>query len=221
MPKKALLWACAQFSYLPQGPMILLIERLVFQEENIMTIRDYSYPWYAKFLHLGMAGFGIAAFLTGELAEDGANSLGYLLHAYLGLSLATFVLLRVLRGFIGSGPLCFSDWSPLSSGQWKMAMQDLGSLVRFQIPERGMHEGLAGLTQFFGITVFAWMGVTGTGLFLLGGGLESELFELVEEAHEVGEILIPVYLAFHVGSVLLHSLAGNPLWRKMWVFGRK
>ncbi len=133
-----------------------------------MTNQDYSYPWYAKILHLGMAGFGIAAFLTGELAEDGGLSLGYLLHTYLGLSLATFVLVRVLCGVLGSGPLRFSDWSPLSRRQWKMAIQDLGSLVRFQIPERGMHEGLAGLTQVFGIIVFAWMGLTGSGLFLLG-----------------------------------------------------
>jgi hypothetical protein len=82
-----------------------------------------------------------------------------------------------------------------------------------------MHEGLAGLTQAFGITVFAWMGATGTGLFLLGGGPESEFFEVMEEIHEVGEALIPFYLALHVGSVLLHSLAGNPLWRRMWTFG--
>ena len=186
-----------------------------------MTNQDYSYPWYAKVLHLGMAAFGIAAFLTGELAEGGSNSLGYLFHAYLGLSLATFVLLRVLRGLIGSGPLRFANWSPLSRRQRTMALQDLANLVRFRVPKRGMHEGLAGLTQAFGIAIFAWMGATGTGLFLLGGGPESEFFEIVEEVHEVGESLIPLYLALHVGSVLLHSLAGNPIWRKMWTFGAR
>lgn len=184
-----------------------------------MTHQDYSYPWYAKVLHLGMAGFGIAAFLTGELAEDGVNSLGYLLHAYLGLSLASFMLLRVLRGLLGSGPLRFSDWSPFSSGQWQMAVADMRSLVRLQVPERGMHEGLAGLTQAFGIAIFALMGATGTGLFLLGGGPESVFFEAVEEVHELGEALIPLYLALHVGSVLLHVLVGNPVWRRMWTFG--
>ncbi len=186
-----------------------------------MPNQDYSYPWYAKVLHLGMAGFGIAAFLTGELAEGGSNSLGYLLHAYLGLSLMTFVLLRVLRGVAGPGPLHFSGWSPLSRRQWTMALHDLGSLARFHIPERGMHDGLAGLTQAFGIAIFAWMGATGTGLFLLRSGLENELFEVVEEFHEVGEALIPLYLALHVGSVLLHSLAGNPRWRKMWTFSER
>jgi cytochrome b561 len=183
-----------------------------------MTSQDYSYPWYAKLLHLGMAAFGIAAYVTGELAEDGYNSLGYLFHAYLGLSLATFVLMRVLRGLVGPGPLRFSDWSPLSRRQWTIALQDLGNLVRFRVPERGMHEGLAGLTQAFGIAIFAWMGATGIGLFLLGGGPETELFEVAEEYHEVGEALIPLYLALHVGSVFVHSLAGNPIWRKMWTF---
>jgi cytochrome b561 len=183
-----------------------------------MAREDYSYPWYAKLLHLGMAGFGIAAYLTGELAENGYDSLGYLFHAYLGLSLATFVLLRVLRGFVGPGPLRFADWSPLSRRQWTMALQDLRNLVSFRVPERGMHEGLAGLTQAFGIAIFAWMGATGTGVFLLGGGPESELFELVEEFHEVGEALIPLYLVLHVGSVFVHSLVGNPIWRKMWTF---
>jgi cytochrome b len=189
--------------------------------ENIMANQNYSYPLYAKILHFGMAGFGITAFLTGELAEDGSNSLGYLLHAYLGLSLATFVLLRLLRGLIGSGPLRFSDWSPISRHQWGLALQDSGSLLRFRVPERGMHEGLAGLTQAFGIAIFALMGATGTGLFLLGGGPESGLFEVVEEVHEVGEALIPLYLALHVGSVLLHSLAGSPIWQKMWTFRRR
>jgi cytochrome b len=186
-----------------------------------MANQDYTYPLYAKILHFGMAGFGIVAFLTGELAEDGSNSLGYLLHAYLGLSLAVFVLLRLLRGLIGSGPLRFSDWSPISRHQWKSALQDIRDLLRFRVPERGMHEGLAGLTQAFGIAIFGWMGATGTGLFLLGGGPEGELFEVVEEIHEVGETLIPLYLALHVGSVLMHSLAGNPIWRRMWTFGGK
>lgn len=183
-----------------------------------MSIQDYSYPWYAKLLHLGMAGFGIAAFLTGELAEDGLDSFGYMLHAYLGLSLATFVLLRIVRGLVGPGPLRFSDWSPFTRRQLSMALEDVGSLIRFRVPERGMHEGLAGLTQAFGIAVFAWMGATGTGLFLLDGGPESEFFEVLEEVHEIGEALIPVYLVLHIGSVVLHSLAGRPIWRRMWTF---
>lgn len=182
-----------------------------------MASNDYSYPTYAKILHLGLAVFGITAFLTGEWADNGASSPGYLLHAYLGLSLATAVSLRVLAGFAGPGPMRFSDWSPFSRRQWALAIQDVASLMQFRVPERGMHEGLAGLTQAFGLAIFAWMGASGTGLFLLGG-MESEFFG---KAHEVGEALIPFYLAVHVGSVVVHSLAGKPIWRRMWTFAKK
>lgn len=186
-----------------------------------MTIRDYSYPWYGKLLHLGLASFGIASYLTGELAEDGSSGTGYWLHAYLGLSLAAFVLLRIVRGFAGPGPLRFSDWSPFSRRQWTLALRDLGSLLRFRVPERGMHEGLAGLTQALGIAIFALMAATGTVLLLLAGGPENAVFEAMEEIHEAGEALVPLYLALHVGAVLLHSLAGHATWRRMWTFGSR
>lgn len=185
-----------------------------------MSDTNYSYPLYAKILHVGLAGFGITAFLTGEFAEDGTGSLGYLVHAYLGLSLATFVLLRVLRGLGGSGPLRFSGWSPFSRRQWQLAADDVRSLWRLKVPERGMHEGLAGLTQALGLIIFAFMGLTGTAMFFLANGAESALFETVEEVHELGEALIPLYLTLHVGSVLVHSMAGHPIWQRMWKFRR-
>jgi cytochrome b len=183
-----------------------------------MDTQTYTYPSYAKILHLGMATFGILAFLTAEGAEDSSTSVGYLLHAYLGLSLAASVLLRVICGCVGQMQMRFSSWSPLSRRQWAMALDDVRNLLRLRVPERGMHEGLAGLTQAFGLAVFAWMGATGTGMYLLAGGRLHDLFEVVEEIHEVGESLIPLYLALHVGSVIVHSIAGRPIWQRMWRF---
>lgn len=183
-----------------------------------MTNYEYTYPLYAKVLHAGMAIFGITAFLTGEIAENGANSTGFYIHAYLGLSLALFVIMRLVSGISGSGRMRFSGWSPLSPRQWKLASQDVRNLIKLQVPERGMHEGLSGLTQAFGLILFSWMGATGTGLFLLNEGKQNTLFEIIEELHEVGEALIPLYLALHVGSVLVHSLAGKSIWQRMWEF---
>ena len=177
-----------------------------------------NYPLYAQVIHLGLAIFGIAAFLTGELAEEGHNSTGFLLHAYLGLSLTTFILLRVASGLLGPAPLSFSGWSPVSRQQCSFAMQDLRCLLQLRIPERKSHQGLAGLVQAFGLFIFSWMSATGTGLFLLRGGPEGTLFELLEELHEVGETLIPLYLALHVGAVIVHTLAGRSIWKKMFSF---
>jgi hypothetical protein len=60
------------------------------------------------------------------------------------------------------------------------------------------------------------MGATGSGLYLLAGRGGEALFESLEELHELGEGLIPLYLLLHVGSVVLHSLAGRPIWQRMW-----
>lgn len=180
---------------------------------------DYTYSWQAKLLHAGMAVFGITAFLTGEFAEHGPTTAGFLIHAYLGLTLTVFVLTRLLAG--GVGLLRFGAWSPFSSGQWRMAVEDISSLLRLDVPERGMHEGIAGLTQSFGLMLFAWMGLTGSALFYIDYRLQHRLFEVVEELHEVGEDLIPVYLALHVGSVVVHSMAARPIWQRMWKFGSK
>jgi Ni,Fe-hydrogenase I cytochrome b subunit len=98
-----------------------------------------------------------------------------------------------------------------------MAFQDIHQLLRLRWPERGMHEGLAGLAQFFGLMLFAWMGLTGAALYFLGAS-ESGALETIEEWHEVGETLIPLYLALHVGSVLVHTLTGHSNWRRIWTF---
>jgi len=185
-----------------------------------MSEQNYTYPRYAKILHLGLAAFGISAFLTGEFAEDGNNSFGYLLHAYLGLSLALVMIFRLIPGLSSSRAMGFSSWSLFSRQQWAMVLQDLRSLLLFRMPERGRHEGLAGLTQAFGLLVFALMALTGTGLFILGDGPESGLFEALEKVHEVGESLIPLYLFLHVGAVILHTIAGHSIWKRMFSFAR-
>jgi cytochrome b561 len=181
----------------------------------------YYYPAYAKAIHLGLAVFGITAYFTGEFAENANASIGYLLHAYLGLSLAAVMLVRIGCGFSSSQALSFNGWSPFSRSQWDLALEDFRTLLRFTVPDRGRHQGLAGLTQCFGLIIFAWMAMTGTGLFILGAGPESDAFELLEQVHEVGETLIPLYLALHVGAVILHTISGNPIWKKMFMLEKQ
>jgi cytochrome b561 len=185
-----------------------------------MQAEQYTFPNWARLLHAGMAIFGIAAYLTAELAEDTAStSTGYLLHAYLGLSLLAVILIRTLTGMTAGGVMNFKGWFPFSREQFWLAVEDIRNLVQMRIPERSVHQGLAALVQSAGLIIFLWMGVTGAGLFVLNGS-ESELAEALEELHEVGEDLIPIYLFLHIGAVVLHTLAGKPVWQKMWKFGK-
>jgi len=181
-----------------------------------MNTTKYSYSVTAKMIHMGLAIFGILAYLTAEGAEHSDGGIGYLLHAYLGLTLMTFVLLRIVAGYIGSTKMRFSSWSPFSRLQWMQSIDDVKTLIRFKIPERGMHEGIAGLVQAFGLIIFAWMGVTGTALYFLNERTNGTLYEIFEETHEVGESLIPLFLLLHVGAVILHTLTGTPNWKRIW-----
>lgn len=181
-----------------------------------MKNTDYRYSIPTKFIHMGLALFGIFAYLTAEGAESGEAGFGYLLHAYLGLTLMAFILLRVISGY--TGKMRFSSWSPFSRTQWLLAITDVKGLLKFKIPARGMHEGIAGLVQAFGLVVFAWMGATGTALYFINESVNGSLYEIIEEAHEVGEALIPLFLMLHVGAVILHSLMGKPNWKKIWRF---
>jgi len=179
-------------------------------------MKKNEYPTYAKLIHLGLALFGIAAYLTSEFADDDVTSIGYLLHSYLGLSVATFIILRLGVGVATQGKLSFKNWSPFSIKQWQLSLNDFRSLLSLKIPERDTHQGLSGVTQAFGLLIFTWMSLTGITLFMLGSDTESKAFEFIEEIHEVGETLIPLYLCLHVGAVALHMLCGKPIWKKMF-----
>lgn len=181
------------------------------------TINDrYSLP--AKLIHMGLAVFGILAYLTAETAEHSDGGIGYLLHTYLGLTLMAFILLRIVGGYTGLTKMRFSSWSPFSRSQWSESIDDIKSLIKFTMPERGMHEGLAGLVQAFGLIIFAWMGATGTALYFINESTNGTLYEIFEEAHEIGESLIPMFLVLHVGAVITHSLTGKPNWKRIWHF---
>ena len=63
------------------------------------------------------------------------------------------------------------------------------------------------------------MGATGTALYFIGDFESSILGEFIAEIHEVGESLIPLFLFLHIGAVLLHTLLGHSILKRMFSFG--
>ncbi|UCC57076.1 MAG: cytochrome b/b6 domain-containing protein [Gammaproteobacteria bacterium] len=173
----------------------------------------------SRLIHLGMVIFGISAWLTGELAEvEEGSRFGYDLHSWLGIGLTVFILLRIITGLIGPANVRFSQWVPLTRERLGQVVDDTRALLILRLPDRPLHYGLSGLVQFLGLLVFTLMALTGSILFvMLEPETEAEgLLHLVEELHETGELLIPLYLAIHVGAVVLHALAGRHKWRRMF-----
>lgn len=74
---------------------------------------------FAIAVHLGLASFGIAAWLTGSLADDykKAEHTGFTLHGWVGMGLAIFIILRVLLGIWGPRASPVHPVDPLYEGK--------------------------------------------------------------------------------------------------------
>lgn len=184
---------------------------------NISKTNDLDV--FTRIIHLGMMIFGVLAWIAGDWAEDyeHAKHLGYIVHSWLGMSLTLFVSLRLIYGLTGPKAIRFSHWVPYTKSRMIFVWEDIQTLLKFHLPDRPAHQGLAGLVQTFGLLTFSWLALTGSLIFFyLKPGVEvSGMVHYIKEMHEIGEGLIPMYLALHVGAVILHTLTGRHLWRKM------
>lgn len=173
-----------------------------------------------RLLHLALAAFGISAWLSGDLSdyEERSASLGFILHSWLGIAASSAVGLRIIWGLIGPRGARFSSWVPLTRERWRLVLEDLGTLLRLRLPERPARQGLAGVVQSFGLIVFAWSAATGSVLFfsLEPGVRPGAWLDLLKELHEAGETLIPAFLAVHLAATIVHALAGDTRWRRMF-----
>lgn len=172
-------------------------------------------------IHLGIMASGIAAWLTGDGADDykRIEHAGFDLHSWVGIGLASLILIRLILGVAGPLNMRFSNWMPLTRERLGLVAEDLKGLLRLRLPDRPSHEGLAGVVQSLGLLIFTLMAVTG-GLmfFLMEPGYKATGFTHdLKEVHEVGELLIPLFLSLHAGAVILHTLSGKPVWKRMLV----
>jgi cytochrome b len=172
----------------------------------------------SRVVHLGLTLCGISAWATGFLADDykRLEHLGFSIHSWLGISFAFFLILRIGYGFCGPNEYKFSKWVPCTKARLLVVLEDLLTLLRFQLPERPMHVGLSGLVQTFGLAAFSWMTLTGSLMFyyLTPAQKARGFLHLIKEMHEAAVWLIPIYLGIHVGAVLLHAMAGDHRWRR-------
>jgi len=182
--------------------------------------RNDDLGFFVRFLHLGILACGLLAYLTSGWAGDyeHAKHLGFTVHKWLGIGLTFFIGLRLFYGLVGPANVRFKQWVPYNKAGLLLVWEDILTLVHFRLPHRQSHQGLAGLVQSFGLLIFSWMALTGSIMFLYlqPGHKMGGVLHFIKELHEIGEGVILIFLALHVGAVLLHALAGRHLWRKMF-----
>ena len=175
---------------------------------------------FAILIHLGLLIFGLVAGITGLLAGDYKRlaHTGFTVHSWLGMGLAAFAVVRLIIGIMGPRSVRFLRWMPFTPARIKLIVEDIAGLLKMRMPDRPTHQGLAGLVQTFGLTVFFFMAATGAYLyFFLEPGQKARGFvHDVKELHEIGMVLIPMFLSLHVGAVVMHALRGNHIWKKIF-----
>lgn len=175
-----------------------------------------------RFWHLVMIVLALAALLTSEGADDykKVEQTGFLLHGGIGLAVFAALCGYFLYSLIGPKDSRLSSWFPFTADRLRQTGRDVAGLAKFKLPEHRRRQGLAGLVQFFGLMVFSWLAATGAFMyFFMELGTKAHGFmHMVKEAHEVGTMLIPVYLALHVGAVIAHSLTGHQVWKEIFFF---
>jgi len=178
-----------------------------------------------RLIHLLLAGFGIAALITGQFAGDYRHAMhpGYDVHRWIGLAMALALLLRVFWGLVGPRKMRFVQWVPLTRARVRLVVEDLVCMMRLRLPARDEHQGLAALIQAIGLVAFAWMALSGALLFvfLVPGARATGWIGGIKEIHEAGQPMVIAYIAIHVGAVLMHAIAGQPVWRRMLPWGAR
>lgn len=188
-------------------------------EQTANLAKSEELDSFTIFLHFGLMGFGVLAWLTGEWAESykGMQHLAFRVHKMLGVGVALFIAARLYHGFRGPRTARFAAWVPYTTERLRLACEDILGLLKLKLPNRPPHQGLAGLWETFGLAVFTWMSVTGLFIFLfLTPGHKTGFTHVLKELHELGEDLIPIFLGVHVAAVIVHALAGDHRWRKMF-----
>ncbi len=169
-------------------------------------------------VHLGLMVSGMAAVITGPLAEDYKHPdfSGYSLHSWLGAALAIAAVVRLWRAVAGPVEDRFYSWIPLSAGRLRQVREDLAGLMRLQLPERPARQGVAGLVQAMGLLGFFFMAMTGSALYFVlePGSKATGLAHDIKELHEVGVLLVLPFLALHIGAVITHALCGKQYWKQ-------
>lgn len=182
-----------------------------------------------RFLHWWNAGMMTAMVLTGavfviaghDMKEEAEATLATV-HALFGFLLGAGLFARVLWLFMGPPTARWTDMLPLSAGRKKVFRGTIGYYIRGlrgELPLYFGHNALAGAAYLAFFAVACTQIISGA-LFL---GLPEALRgkSLSHEVHELGFLLILLFMAAHLAAVFVHEVRERHGLISAMVHGRK
>jgi len=155
---------------------------------------------------------------------EGASSLAKIAmegHEFIGLIAATLLFFHWLWIFSASSDIKLANLFPLSrQGIQKVKSEIAYVFERKALPPAGEHGGMAGLIHGLGILIASGVALTGVGLYIVmdssAQGLETPVFEIIAEIHELFGNLMWIYLVAHVLAAGWHENKGDRIISRMF-----
>ena len=179
-----------------------------------------------KIIHLAMAIVLTLQMGIGLLVHDPQTRFFLYLHEYVGILSALVIFVEWLWIYTASQ---FSVLFPWNRAGISLVVKDIRNLGKHRLPEGGDTVGLSGFWHGIGILSFTFMALTGTILlFVLPGGhsilglhsTDFVLYTRISLYHRLVSYLAWVYLLGHVLFAILHQLAGNDVFGRIFLFRR-
>lgn len=192
-----------------------------------VEIRAGQWSRPLKTIHFLLAAAVTAQLFIGSFMRsphpNRPDSFGFMSHEVLG---ATILVLIVVHW----------SWSlthpqeglhhlfPWTKAGMKNVLLELWTSVRYlRLPPGGPGDhGLAGFVHGLGLLAITAMVVTGGTFFFarLGGASWHVLNILENDVHDVFAVIAWTYWGGHLGATAIHSLLRQPIWQRVFSFGR-
>lgn len=156
--------------------------------------KELVYDFPTRIFHWCFSGLFISAFLIAKTVDS--ESVVFLFHMLLGMSLGFLVILRFFWGLIGTR---HAKWSDFDLKPQSLVSYFLGVFTGDSKKWAG-HNPASSWAAI--LMILFSVGLVATGLLMTGGGYKEDL----EDVHEFLAIAFAVIAIFHVTGIAIHTL---------------
>lgn len=180
-----------------------------------------------RIIHALLAAAVSAQLLVGSLMRSPhpgrADTFGFMTHELLGALILVLVVVHWgwSIGHPGEGLKHLFPWT--RDGLKRVASELARMAARRELPAGGPQDrGLAGFVHGLGLLAVTATVVVGALFFVArAAGADRAALERIEDLHDVLAIVTWVYWGGHLAATVLHGLLRQPVWRRMFGFGRE
>ncbi len=188
------------------------------------TVPPTQWSKSLRAIHLLLAIAVTAQLLVGSLMhspEPGEpDSLGFLSHEVIGTLALVLLVIHWFWSVTHPDEGIRHQFPWTRTGMQRVASDLRGIVGRFRLPHGGpQDQGLVGFVHGLGmLATTAAATVGGTFVLARQAGMDRGTLEIIKDFHGFLAAMVWVYWGGHLAAAGLHSVLGQPVWRRMFRF---